>query len=118
MNVVASPAVADLVRRRGGHLWVRLDPHRCMVGSYLYLEAATDPPGTTRATSFTRSSRRPHRFAAIDAGGFVLHYDWGRMDSPEELHLARRGWRRPRVEAYWNGCVFAGPDVPAPSTAR
>ena len=38
------------------------------------------------------------------------------VELPDELHLDVKGWRRGtrRLEAYWNGSVFAGPDVPAP----
>jgi hypothetical protein len=25
---------------------------------------------------------------------------------PDELHIAVKGRRRPRVEAYWNGCAY------------
>ena len=92
-----------------------LDPHRCVVGSYVYLDAATEPPGTSRKTKFTRASRRPHRFRRFDVDGFELRFDPGRLDPPEELHVDVKGWRNKRIEAYWNGCVFAGEDVPAPS---
>ena len=118
MKIVATQEAAEYIRKDGGRVWVWLDPHRGLVGSYIHLEAHTEPPRTSRETKFTRSSRRPHRFKTVDAGGFELHYDWGRLDPPEELHLDLRGWVNKRVEAYWNGCVFAGPDIPAPSTDR
>jgi hypothetical protein len=46
----------------------------------------------------------------------VVYYDFGRRDEPEELHLDLKGWRKgtQRLEAYWNGFVFVGDDVPAP----
>ena len=31
---------------------------------------------------------------------------------PEELHLVYKRWPRPRVEAYWNGAIFVGDDIP------
>jgi hypothetical protein len=45
-----------------------------------------------------------------------VHADWGGLDPPEELHLDVKGWRERtrRLEAYWNGCVFAGDDIPVP----
>jgi len=106
MKVVTTDPARRYIRDRGGHLWVWLDPHRCVVGSYVYLEAHTESAGTSRETRFTRSSRRPHRFRTLDTGTFELHYDWGRLDPPEELLIELRGWLNKRVEAYWNGCVF------------
>ena len=95
---------------------VWLDPHQALVGSYVWLEAHPEPPGASRRSRFTRSSRRPHRFRHVEAEGIRVHYDFGRLDPPEELHLDVKGWRRAsrRLEAYWNGSVFAGPDVPPP----
>lgn len=112
MKVVTSEKAAEYIRERGGKLWVWLDPRRGLVGSYIWLEAHTEPPGTSRKSSFTRSSKRPHRFKKLEAGGLEFHYDFGRLDAPEELHLDLRGRRNRRVEAYWNGCVFAGDDIP------
>lgn len=118
MKVVTSAAAEDYIRQHGGEVWVWLDPHRGVVGSHVWLEAHCEPPRASRRTSFTRSSRRPHRFREIDAGAFRLHVDWGRKDPPDELHLDRKGWRKgtQRLEAYWNGCVFVGDDVAPTST--
>jgi hypothetical protein len=117
VKVFATTRATRYIREAGGRLWVWLDPHQCLVGSFTYLEAATEPPGTSRKTRFTRASRRPHRFQRVEADGFELHFDPGRMEPPEELHIDVKGWRNKRVEAYWNGCVFAGEDVPAPAQA-
>jgi hypothetical protein len=116
MKIVTTPRAETYIAERGGNVWVWLDPHRGMIGSFVWLEAHTEPPRTSRRTSFSRSSRRPHRFRTSDGPGFELHHDWGRLDAPDELHLDVKGWRKGtrRLEAYWNGCVFAGPDVPAP----
>jgi hypothetical protein len=117
MKVVASPRAVGHIRQQGGRVWVWLDPHRCLVASYTYLDAATEAPGTSRKTRFTRASRQPHRFLSVEADGFELLFDPGRLDPPQELHIALKGWRNKRIEAYWNGCVFAGEDVPAPAAA-
>ncbi len=117
MKVVTSEEAARYIREQGGKVWIWLDPRRGLVGSYIWLEAHTEPPGTSRKSSFTRSSRRPHRFKSLESGGIEVNYDWGRLDPPEELHLGVRGRRNKRVEAYWNGCVFAGPDIPAPEAS-
>ena len=118
VKVVLSPRAVEFARERGGAVWVWLDPHRGVVGSYVWLEAHPEPPGTSRRTRFTRSSRRPHRFERVEHEGIAIHYDFGRMSPPEELHLDLKGWRKGtrRLEAYWNGSVFVGEDVPPPAT--
>jgi hypothetical protein len=115
-KVVTSPKAAAWVAERGGEIWVWLDPRRGLIGSYIWLEAHCEAPRTSRRTSFTRSSRQPHRFRTMRRDGLVVHYDWGGLDAPEELHFDVKGWRNRtrRLEAYWNGCVFAGDDVPPP----
>ena len=116
MKVVTTRRAAEYIGEHGGAVWVWLDPHRGIVGSYVWLEAHCEPPRASRRTSFTRASRRPHRFAELERDGVVVHYDFGNLDPPEELHFDRKGWRRGthRLEAYWNGSVFAGSDVPPP----
>jgi hypothetical protein len=51
----------------------------------------------------------------MPADGFELHFDFGRVEAPDELHFDRKGWRRGtyRLEAYWNGSVFVD-DPPMP----
>jgi len=118
MRIVTSPKADAFIAERGGEVWVWLDPRRGPVGSYVWLEAHCEAPRSSRRSSFTRSSRRPHRFGDLQCPGFVLHHDWGRLDPPEQLHLDVKGWRKGtrRLEAYWNGNVFAGPDVPVAGT--
>ena len=94
MRVVASPEVAEVVRAQGGRLFVWTELQRCC-GPATYLKTAVEPPGETR------------RFTLVDADGFALHFDPGRMSPPDELHLEVKGRRKRRVEAYWNGCAFA-----------
>jgi hypothetical protein len=113
MKLLVSPRAAEYIAASGGQVWVWLDPHRGIVGSHVWLEAHCEAPRSSRRSSFTRSSRRGHSFQELEADGFMLHHDFGRMESPEELHLDRKGWRRGthRLEAYWNGCVFVGEDI-------
>ncbi len=94
MEIIATPAVRDLVRREGGSLYVWTDPHRCCSGAM-----------TSLVTSMTPAVGR--RFEHHVARGFDLWFDPGARTPPDELHLDVKGWRNKRVEAYWNGCVFA-----------
>jgi hypothetical protein len=116
MKIVTTPAADAFIADRGGKVWVWLDPRRGLVGSYVWLEAHCEPPGSSRRTKFTMSSKRPHRFSVQPGAGLEVLYDFGRLELPDELHLDVKGFRNKtkRLEAYWNGCVFAGPDVPAP----
>ena len=116
MKLVVSDRAASYIAERGGSAWVWLDPHRGLVGSHIYLEAHAEPPRTSRRTSFTRSSRRPHRFETMVGRGDHAALRLRRLTPPEELHLDRKGWRRGthRLEAYWNGSIFVGDDIPAP----
>jgi hypothetical protein len=118
MKVVVTPKAQAFIAERGGNVWVWLDPRRGPVGSYVWLEAHCEPPRTSRRSSFTRSSRRPHRFKRTKGDGVSVHYDFARMPPPEELHFDVKGLRAKtrRVEAYWNGSVFVGLDVPAPGS--
>ena len=92
--VLAEPSVAEAIRERGGKVFVRTDRHRCCGGGITYL--------------VTTSEREPdHDYRRFDAEGFELFLDAGGRVPPDELHLVVRGRRRKRVEAYWNGCVYA-----------
>jgi hypothetical protein len=116
MRIVTSSRAAEYIAANGGAVWIWLDPHRGIIGSHIFLEAHCEPPRTSLRTSFTRSSRRPHHFKRLEADGFVVHYDFGNQHPPDEVHLDRKGWRSGthRLEAYWNGTVFVGPDIPPP----
>ena len=97
-------------------MWVWLDPHRGVVGSHVWLEAHCEPPRSSRRTKFTRASRRPHRFKRIEQDGLVIHYAFGNLQRARGAPLRPQGWRRGthRLEAYWNGSVFVGDDIPPP----
>ena len=96
MNVIVGTGVRELVRERGGRLFVWVDRPRCCSGGAIYLSAGNDRPPER------------HRFGTTSLDGFELAFDGGRLGDPDELVLEVRGRRRKHVEAYWNGCVFAG----------
>jgi hypothetical protein len=116
MELVVSDRAAEYIRDHGGEIWVWLDPHHGLVGSHVWLETHCEPPWSSRRSSFTRSSRRPHRFRRIEVQDVTVHYDFGRMEPPDELHVDRKGWRKGthRLESYWNGSIFVGDDISAP----
>ena len=92
--VLSKPEVADLIREQGGRIYVWTDPHRCCSGNMTYLLTASAP-------------RVGRAFQRLDAEGFELWFDSGAMAPPDELHLDVKGFRKKRIEAYWNGCAFA-----------
>jgi len=93
MNVIASPQVAAFVRRRGGRVFVWGTAHGCCGGGIRSLVTRTEPDPTR---SFTR----------YPGDGFDVWFDPGPSPIPNELVLELKGRRRPRVEAYWDGCAF------------
>jgi len=42
----------------------------------------------------------------MDATGIELLVRPANAQLPDELRIDVRGWRRPRVEASWNGCAY------------
>jgi len=116
MKIVATGRAVDFIERRGGAVWVWLWPQRGPVSGWFELESHCEPPGTSRRTKFTRASRRPHRFKQLQSQGITIHYDFGRLGEPEELHLDRKGLRpgTRRIEAFWNGSIFVDADLPLP----
>ena len=116
VKIVASDEAAAFVREHGGTLWVWLDPHTWVGGTvFTYLESATERPGTSKATRRRRSGRRPHRFHPYEADGYTVQLAYGTFGEPEELHLELKRFPKRRVDAYWNGAIFVGEDIPPPS---
>jgi hypothetical protein len=96
MRVEASAEVASFVRARGGRLWVwAAHPRMCCAGTPAYMHAATEePPGVPG-------------FVPVPVAGFELFFRVPAGSLPDVLEIGLRGRRRPRVEAYWDGCLFA-----------
>ena len=114
MEILASDRALELVRARGGHVWVWLDVRRCCSGAVSYLGASCSEPTQRR-------SGLPHRFEQIRLDDIIVQASLGRRRPPDELHIGVRGRLRPRIEAYWNGCIFVddrGPVGSTPATTR
>ena len=96
MQVDVSPEAAGLVRERGGRLWVwAAHPRVCCWGTPAYMHAATEPPPGLSGFSLV-----PHDLIEI-----WFRAPGGRV--PDVLEIGLHGRRRPRVEAYWDGCLIA-----------
>lgn len=96
MRVEVSPDAAGFVAARGGRLWVwTAYPRGCCAGVPAYMHAATELP------------RGRDGFRRIDWPGLELWFLAPAGSQPDVLEIGLRGRRRPRVEAYWDGCLFA-----------
>jgi hypothetical protein len=99
MQVEVSPEAARQVRQLGGRLWVWASrPRLCCWGTPAYMHAATEQPSGLsgfRLVSQTGQDRVEVWFRAPA----------GRV--PDVLEIGLHGRRRPRVEAYWDGCRIA-----------
>jgi hypothetical protein len=95
MRVEVSPEAAGLISQHGGRLWVwAARPPICCGGTPAYMHAATERP--PRLSGFTLVSRQE--------GEIWFRAPAGRL--PDLLEIGVRGRRRPRVEAYWDGCLI------------
>jgi hypothetical protein len=98
MQVTVSPGAAEFVRGRGGRLWVwAAHAQMCCAGAPAWMHAATEPPPGLSG------------FSPVPAGGDGVQV-WFRSIGglrPDVLEIGLRGRRRPKVAAYWDGCLMA-----------
>ena len=93
MRVVTTDAALDLIRARGGRLYVWVKTNRCCARGIHTLATAHEPP-------------RGREFRRIDgATGFDLFVSSRLRTLPAELHV-ERARRRARVDAFWDGCAW------------
>ena len=92
MDIISSDQATDLIREKGGRLYVWLKRGRCC-GNVTTLASATQPP-----------AGKEFRPIEVD-GGFEVYLPTGLKRFPDELHISVRRFPR-RVEAYWNGCAW------------
>jgi hypothetical protein len=93
-----SPDAAGFASGRGGKLWVwAAHPRMCCSGSPAWMHAATEPP--TGLSGFSE--------VAAAGGGVRIWFRGVGGRLPDVLEIGLRGRRRPRVEAYWDGCLMA-----------
>ena len=96
MRLDVSPGAAGLVRARGGRLWVwAARPRVCCWGTPAYMHAATGRPPDLSG------------FSLVSHAGVETWFRAPAGRVPDVLEIGLRGRRRPRVEAYWDGCRTA-----------
>ena len=99
MRVEVSPEAARLVRQLGGRLWVWASrPRLCCWGTPAYMHAATERPPDLSGFRLVPQTRQ-------DGMEVWFRAPAGRV--PDVLEIGLHGRRRPRVEAYWDGCLIA-----------
>ncbi len=98
VRVDVSAEADENLRHRGGRLWVwAARPRVCCWGTPAYMHAAIEPP-----TGLSGFGTVPGAPAGLEI--------WFRAPAgrfPDMLEIAMRGKRRPRIEAYWDGCSIA-----------
>jgi hypothetical protein len=100
MRVVVSGEAADLIIASGGQVWVwAARPRMCCAGAPALMHAATNPPdGVTR---FARLA------VSATPAGVTVHFRDSGGARPDVLEIGVEGKRRPKVAAYWDGCLMA-----------
>ncbi|HXP21454.1 MAG TPA: hypothetical protein VN840_17565 [Streptosporangiaceae bacterium] len=96
MRVDITASAAVFAQAHGGTLWVwAAYPRLRCDGMQAWMHVATrEPPG--------RSG-----FLPLAADGVEVRFRRFGSRDPEVLQIALRGRRRPRLEAYWDGCLYA-----------
>ncbi len=96
MVVDISAAAANFISHCGGRLWVwAAQPRLCCAGTPAWMHAATTAPPELSG------------FVPIQAAGVEVHFRGLSGRQPDTLEIGLHGRRRPRVEAYWDGCLMA-----------
>jgi hypothetical protein len=96
MRIEVSPEAEEFVRGRGGQVWVwAAHPRVCCWTTPAYMHAATQPPQDTFG------------FSPVHMLGLEVWFRIPGARRPDVLEIGLRGKRRPRVEAYWDGCFYA-----------
>jgi hypothetical protein len=98
MRADVSTEAGEFVRGHGGQLWVWAShPAMCCAGAPAYMHAATEPPAGLSG----------FRAVPCAEAGLQIWFRAGNGRFPDVLVIGIRGRRRPRIEAYWDGCLFA-----------
>jgi|SRR5215475_5510986 len=100
MRIDVSPEAAAFAQANGGQIWVwAAYPRRCCSGAPAWMHAATAAPD--RLTGFMRLP------AESTPDGLTVYFRGASGQQPDVLEIAIEGKRRPKVAAYWDGCLMA-----------
>jgi hypothetical protein len=95
MRVEVSDEAAAFVSANGGTVWVWAHrPPMCCNGTPAGLRASIAPPPD------------PSGFEPMAANGVDVRFRAPGGRCPDVLEVGLHGRRRPRVEAYWDGCLI------------
>jgi len=96
VRVNVSSDAAEFVRDRGGRVWVwAAHPRMCCSGAPAWMHATTEPPAGLSG------------FIAVAGDDVQVWFRGVGHLQPDVLEVGLRGGRRPRIEAYWDGCLMA-----------
>jgi hypothetical protein len=102
MVIEISEDAAAFIRGHGGRVWVwSARPRMCCAGPAPLMHAATSAPAGL--SGFTAMP------LAAEAAGVQVYFRARGDSRPGVLEIALPGRRRPRIEAYWDGCLMAMP---------
>jgi hypothetical protein len=93
MRVLASEETTRFIVEHGGRLFVWASDKACCGGTRFIESSLIGPADLTR-------------FWPMKGPGFDVLIRPASGHVPDELLIAVTGRRRPRVEAYWNGCPY------------
>ncbi len=98
MQIDISAEASDFVRAHGGRLWVwAAHPRMCCSGTPAYMHAATERPAALSG----------FRTVPVASADLEIWFRAPAGRGPDVLEIAMHGRRRPRIEAYWDGCLIA-----------
>jgi hypothetical protein len=96
VTILPGEGVGEIVRERGGSLYLWTDVHGVCEGKVTLLQAGTERPRT-----------QDLRFERIAADGFEVFLAIGSLLWPEFVELELHGRKR-QIRAYWNGQAWVG----------
>ena len=96
VKILAADGVGQVVRERGGNLYLWTDVHGVCEGKVTLLQVATERPPDERL-----------RFEPIGGDGFGVFLAIGSLLWPQFVELELHG-RKKKIRAYWNGQASVG----------
>jgi hypothetical protein len=113
--VKISSDAAAVIAAEGGRLWVwAARPRMCCAGTPAWMHAATTAPEGVTGFDAVPTSGAPEGVTGFDGApatgapeGLQVFFRAVGGLRPDVLEVAMAGKRRPKVAAYWDGCMMA-----------